>query len=114
MGYTLRPNVPQEAIIAARALVEEATTRSSTSVVLAEITRCFAVTKSREQDEMDIQATLAGMVDGLREFPPDVVRDACRAYARCEKFRPSLADLREYCWHRYQARNGLLSALKSR
>lgn len=77
------------------------------------LTRCFAVTKGKRDDEIDIKATLAAMVDGLAEFPADVVNDACRAYARCNVFRPSLAELRDLCWTRFRARENLRWKLQS-
>jgi hypothetical protein len=93
-------------------LVERACQPADRAVVLYEITKCFAVTTARDHDETDMKATLAGMVDGLREFPEDVIRDACRAYARCHKWRPSLSELREFCWPRFRARESLRSTLR--
>jgi hypothetical protein len=93
-------------------LVEHACKPADRAVVLYEITKCFAVTTARDHDETDMKATLAGMVDGLREFPEDVIRDACRAYAKCHKWRPSLSELREFCWPRFRARESLRSTLR--
>ena len=93
-------------------IAEAACLPASAAVVLTEVTKCFAVTVAREHDETDMKATLAGIVDGLREFPEDVIRDACRAYARCHKWRPSLAELREFCWPRFRARESLRAALR--
>lgn len=96
----------------ALAIVSAACSPAPANVTLAEVTKCFAVTTAREHDETDMKATLAGMVDGLREFPEDVIRDACRAYARCHKWRPSLSELREFCWPRFRARESLRSVLR--
>jgi hypothetical protein len=112
VGFDLSGPISQQDRHAALALVEAASEPAAPPVILAEVTKCFAVTKSREHDVIDIQATLAGMVDGLREFPADVIRDGCRAYARCEKWRPSLAELREYCWSRFRVRSSIRSALQ--
>lgn len=95
------------------ATVEAACVPANAAVVLTEITRCFAVTQSREHDETDMKATLAGMVDGLKEFPSDVIRDACRAWGKWNKWRPSLTELRDYCWFRYRARESLLHTLRA-
>lgn len=101
-----------ESAAAAAALVERASAPATPACILAEVTRCLSVTVAREHDETDMKATLAGMVDGLREFPEDVIRDACRAYARCHKWRPSLSELREFCWPRFRARESLRATLR--
>src|SRR5262245_57895753 len=59
--YGLRPGVPRADIANAMAIVEVVMQMSPRSVALAEVTKCFALTKSRDHEDMDIQATLAGM-----------------------------------------------------
>jgi hypothetical protein len=115
VGYEIQSPVAagdEQYFGAALGIVEAACAPADRAVILYEITKCFAVTTARDHDETDMKATLAGMVDGLREFPEDVVRDACRAYAKCHKWRPSLSELREFCWPRFRARESLRATLR--
>lgn len=113
IGYEL-PDVtglsPQDIALAEQMVIESCIPAPAIAA-LTEVTKCFAVTQSREHDETDMKATLAGMVDGLAEFPADVIRDACRSYAKWNKWRPALSELRDMCWQRYQARASLRHAL---
>lgn len=112
MGYELSGVVDADLAAEAHAVVCQSCVPADRAVILAEVTKCFAVTAARDHDETDMKATLAGMVDGLREFPADVIRDACRAYAKGNKWRPSLSELREYCWPRFRTRESLRAALR--
>lgn len=112
VGYDVLGEIDPQGAAIALDIVESVCAPADRSVILTEVTKCFAVTTAREHDETDMKATLAGMVDGLREFPEDVIRDACRAYAKCHKWRPSLSELREFCWPRFRARESLRSALR--
>lgn len=100
-----------EDLALAEQMVVESCIPAPAVAALTEVTKCFAVTQSREHDETDMKATLAGMVDGLAEFPADVIRDACRSYAKWNKWRPTLSEIRDMCWQRYQARASLRAAL---
>ena len=92
-------------------LVEPSCQPAPAAQALMALTKCFAVTKGKKDDEIDIKVTLAAMVDGLAEFPADVVHDACQSYAKWNIFRPSLAELRNLCWGRFKARDSLRRAL---
>jgi hypothetical protein len=112
VGYDLSPGADRDEIASALSIVEAACQPSRSSIVITEIGACFAVTTAREHDEQDITVTLKAMAVGLAEFPEDVIRDACRAYARCHKWRPSLSELREFCWPRFRARESLRATLR--
>lgn len=103
---------PAEDVATALAIVEAACQPAEPSLVLTELTRCFAVTKAKDASDANLESTLTIMVDDLNDFPPDVVRDALRSYARQERFRPSLAEVREYCWARFGRRQRLREALR--
>jgi hypothetical protein len=104
--------VPAAEAANALAIVEAACRPADASLVLAELTRCFAVTKARDDGDANLQATLSVLVEELEDFPPDVIRDALRSWARQERFRPSLAEVREYCWARFGRRHTLRISLK--
>jgi hypothetical protein len=104
--------VPAADAANALAVLEAACRPADASVVLAELTRCFSVTKARDDGDANLQATLTVMLEELDDFPPDVIRDALRSWARQERFRPSLAEVREYCWARFGRRHTLRISLK--
>lgn len=112
IGYELSDRLDRDDAGAALAVVEASCKPCNPTVALSEVGGCFAATTAREHDQLDIQVTLKAMVAGLAEFPEDVIRDACRAYARCHKWRPSLSELREFCWPRFRARDSLRSVLR--
>jgi hypothetical protein len=112
VGYELGGGLDSGSAARALATVEGVCAPAPTAVAIAEIGACFAVTTAREHDEQDIKVTLKAMAAGLAEFPEDVIRDACRSYAKCHKWRPSLSELREFCWPRFRARDSLRSALR--
>ncbi|KKM12092.1 hypothetical protein LCGC14_1720340, partial [marine sediment metagenome] len=60
----------------------------------------------------DLAALIAIYAEELAEYPLDVVRDACRTWARREKWFPAWADLRALCEERVMKRRDLLMALR--
>ena len=111
-GYELRPGASPEDLRNALALVEESCRPAPGAIVVQELAKVMAVTKAREHDGEDEELSYTAMADGLIDFPIDVIRDACRAYAKCHKWRPSLSELREFCWPRFRARESLRAALR--
>lgn len=112
VGYNLRPGAMPADLGAALALVEDACPTSSGKMIVQELAKVMAVTISRTRDDLDEEVAYVTMASMLTEFPPDVIKGACAAWMKCEKFRPSLAELREYCWVRFRARDSLRSALR--
>jgi len=108
----LKEGASREDMATALAVVEAACPETSGDVVIQELAKVRSVTISREKDEGDAELSYVTMASQLTEFPPDVIRDACTAWMRCEKFRPSLAELREYCWARFRPRHSLRNALR--
>ena len=70
------------------------------------------VTISRSKEEIDEELTYVTMASLLVEFPPDVIKDACISHMKCEKWRPSLAEIRERCQQRFRARDSLRAVLR--
>lgn len=112
IGYTLKPGCDPAEIRAALAIVDAACEPAPVKIVIQELARLNSVTQSRERLDGDLEAHYVGMAEGLSDFPADVIRDGCRSYAKCHKWRPTLAELRDFCWHRYRARQSLREALR--
>jgi hypothetical protein len=113
IGYDLKPGCALAEIRAALAIVEAACEPAPVKIVIQELARLNSVTQSREREGTDLEAHYVGMAEGLSDFPADVIRDGCRSYAKCEKWRPSLSEIREYCWHRNRVRHSLRDTLRS-
>lgn len=54
-------------------------------------------TGSRNQDDADARLERRVYVDELTEFPLDVIDEACRKWARREKWFPSVSEIRAEC-----------------
>jgi hypothetical protein len=112
IGYDLKPGCSREDLGKALAIVSQACEPDRPEHVVSELVRLNSVTQSRERQDTDLEMSYVAMAEGLADFPADVIRDACRAYARCHKWRPSLSELREFCWPRFRARESLRSTLR--
>jgi hypothetical protein len=112
VGYSLREGCDTDDIAIALAIVESACPLSPGEMVVQELVKVMAVTVSRGKDGIDEELMYVTMASLLVEFPPDVIRDACISWMKCEKWRPSLAEMRDRCWQRFQARNSLLTVLR--
>ncbi len=111
-GYSWREPLPPDAELdAARDLVTAGMVRTPTKIVMAELLRLAAVTKSRAESEEDQAFRFAAFRDELAEFPEDVVRTALRKIGRRETFFPSLAELRDQCQREFRHRKLLASAM---
>lgn len=112
IGYTLKPGCDPAEARTALAIVDAACVPAQSKSIVQELAKLNAMTKAREHDETDMEVWYLAMADGLAEFPLDVIKEACRVYARCEKWRPSLSELREYCWPRFRVRESLRAELR--
>jgi pimeloyl-ACP methyl ester carboxylesterase len=111
-GYSWREPLPPNADIeAAQALVAAGMVRAPAKIVMAELLRLAAVTKSRAESEEDQAFRFAAFRDELAEFPEDVVRTALRKIGRRETFFPALAELRDQCQREFRHRKLLALAL---
>jgi hypothetical protein len=110
--YILREGCDLDEIETALAIVEETCRPSPGDFVVEELAKVVAVTVSRGRDEIDEEFMYVTMASLLVEFPPDVIKDACISYMKCEKWRPSLAEIRDRCWQRFRARKSLRATLR--
>ncbi len=60
----------------------------------------------------DLALQIDTMASEMTEYPLDVARDACRAWARANKFFPSWAELRELCEDGVRFRRALARELR--
>ena len=81
-------------------------------MIVQELAKVMAVTVSRGKDDIDEELMYVTMASLLVEFPPDVIKDACISWMKCEKWRPSLAEIRERCHQRFRARDSLRAVLR--
>lgn len=61
------------------------------------LAKCFAVTKSRETDAVDLETATLVFVEELQEFPADIVEEAFLRWRRSERFRPTVSEIRDLC-----------------
>jgi hypothetical protein len=112
LGYTLTDGAPLDHINKALAIVDEACRGSSGEMVVQELAKVRSVTAAREKGEDDAELSYVTMASMLTEFPPDVIRDACQSWMKIEKWRPTLAEMRDYCWRRFRLRASIQYELR--
>jgi hypothetical protein len=64
-------------------------------MILGEIARLRAMTKARAESNTDLEMLAHVYAEELANYPPDVIRAACRGWARREKWWPSWAELKD-------------------
>lgn len=75
---------------------------------MAELARMRAAgLKQRREADQDLDATLAVLAEELGGYSAEVVRGACREWARANVWWPSLAELRRECEERAAAERKL-------
>ena len=112
VGYTLREGCDMDEIEIALAIVDAACRPSPGEIIVQDLAKVMAVTVSRGKDEIDEEMMYVTMASLLVEFPSDVIKDACISHMKCEKWRPSLAEIRERCHQRFRARSSLRAVLR--
>ena len=86
-------------IAAAVGLLDESLAPASVPVIFEALARMRLGTIPRNQDADDAKGQRAVYVDALREFPEDVVVEACQRYARRDKWFPSVSEILDQCQH---------------
>lgn len=72
--------------------------RAGTDYAMAELARMRAAgLRQRRQDDRDLDATLIVLAEEIAGYSRDVVKAACRDWARANQWWPSLAELRQSC-----------------
>lgn len=110
-GYTLLAPMPDALLERLEKMARFCLRHSKREVVIQNAVRCFSVTKARGYETDDMKLTLAVLADELSEFPPDIVADVFKLWARREKWAPSLAELRDYCQREMRWRRSLMQCV---
>lgn len=79
----------------AREIVAAAIMPADVQTIRLELARLRVSTKARDMPTGDLAMTLQVLAEECAEWPPDIVRAACRRWARREVWFPSLAELRD-------------------
>lgn len=107
-GYSPPPYADGDVIGA----LEVACRRADPDVVTKELARLKVATLSRKQADAELEMWFEVAGEELEEFPADVVRAACRAWIRREKWAPSVAELIDECQRMFLPRKLLRLAAR--
>lgn len=113
IGYDFDGRAPIEDISTALAMLESINARADIRLVDEELAKLRIKTARKAESDDDMALTLLAYSEELAEFPPDVVIDACRSWARQNKWFPTCMELREMCQHRVKKRRMMLDALRN-
>ncbi len=102
---------PRGDLAASLALVDGALRPAPKTVIQSELARLRVMTKSRNENQADLTMTAAAYADALAEYPADVVADALRNWAACEKWWPAWAELKDRLDRGVRKRRALRAAL---
>ena len=112
VGYDLAEGWDENEGREAQRLLEMLNARADPEACQQILARLKVLTRERNLSQEDMVAQIAIFSEELSQYPLDVVRDACRAWARTEKWFPSWAELRERCEERVMKRRAILLGLK--
>ncbi len=111
-GYELRGEFGEGDARDALRLAELLNAPSSPSDCAMALGKLRTITVTRELTGEDLILQIGAMTEELYAYPLDVVRDACRAWARSTKFFPTWAELRQLCEERVLFRRALARELR--
>ncbi|MEO0496833.1 MAG: hypothetical protein AAF141_05610 [Pseudomonadota bacterium] len=77
-----------------------------------QLTLTDAATSGRGADPTNVAYRHRAFIEGLMDFPEDVIMSAFARYRAVENWQPSVAELREYCWRDYKRRDLMAGALR--
>lgn len=112
LGFEMTGAPPAGDVHSALETLRKAMAPAPTRVIASEIARLRVMTKSRAESDEDLQLMAAAYVEELAAYPADVVIDACRTWARREKFWPAWHELQEMLDRRVKKRRAMLEALE--
>lgn len=110
-GYEIVGQIPEADRLAALKVLETSMKPTPRELVAKELVRMRGLTKARAETAEDMQMIVAAFLDEIRDYPADVVVNACRRWARAEKWWPSWAELKDMLDFRMRRRRALLDAL---
>lgn len=88
---------PEDAAMLSRSIAtaDLANEPAPKAMIVFELGRLRAMTKAKAEDQQSTEFLLACYTEDMREYPADVVREACRKWARTEKFFPAWTELKD-------------------
>ena len=110
-GYALTREVPKADLEAAWRQAREINAPANLQELVTELVRLRALTKMRNETEMDSQIMISALAEEMAPYPIDIIQDACRKWARMEKFFPAWAELKDMMDFRLNRRKRLEKAL---
>jgi len=111
-GWVLSEMPPAADLAAAAMMIRGALQPAVPQTIKAELARLRATTISRNADQADLTLTFAAYADAFRDYPADIVIEACRFWARNEKFWPALSELLERMDRKFRRRRLLAEAIE--
>lgn len=94
-----------------QSLVEVGLKPSDRRVVVSELARLRVVTKAKAENDTNLEMLAQVYTEEMECYPPDIVRGACRAWGRREKWWPSWAELKHELDRAMKRRKALAYAL---
>lgn len=110
-GYALTCEVPGADLEAAHRQIQQFNAPANLPEIVTELVRLRALTKMRNETEIDSQIMISALAEEMAPYPIDIIQDACRKWARMEKFFPSWAELKDMIDFRFNRRKRLEQAL---
>lgn len=81
--------------------------------VAMEVTRLRTLTAKRKEGEFDLELSIGALTEELCIFPSDIVRTACREWARNNKFFPVLKEILDECKNLVSMRASALAQMRN-
>jgi hypothetical protein len=99
IGYDISDDAPRDALDQVITITGLAMVSASNEFIIDELYRLRMLTAGQDKTDFDLQATFRFYAADLEEqrYPADVVRSACRRWARRGTFWPALAELIAEC-----------------
>jgi len=112
LDFEVHGRIPPDLARAALDALEPLVAPAPVAEVVAELMRLRLVTKARAEDPAITDAAISVMAEELSAWPLDVVRTACRSWARNSTWWPSLAELNGECDWRGRRRKRMAEILR--
>jgi hypothetical protein len=93
-------------------MLEDASRPAPSDMIVYELGRMRVQTKAKAEDTDNMEFILRVYAEDMREYPADVIREACRKWSRTEKFFPAWSELKEILDRLAAKRRRLLFAVK--
>lgn len=95
------------------AIVEAVNVPMKEQETIFELGRLRVQTKARAEDAENMEFLLRVYAEDMREYPADIVKAACRRWARINKFFPAWAELKGEMDYLARNRKALLRVLRT-